>query len=315
MPTSWGRGSWLAAILVAAACGDEATGSQPDAGPDAPSAEVVRGKYLVDNVAACGNCHTPYVNGVPDTTRYLAGVVDRHLLADGTTVHSANLTSDATGLGGWTDEEIKRSLVEGIRKDGKVMWYQMPYYELANLNESDLDAMVAYLRTVPPVQHAITRREYTARTTPYLPISGSMVPQSTLPAGHARYQSAQKGRYLASFACLHCHTRDAAAGGDFRKDVASIFAGGQRFPMRPPGVPQEVFSANLTPHENGMADGTPETVKEAIKNSGALLCAPMATISRAYLSGMTDEDAVAIGDYLVSLPPVDTGVIATCTPP
>src|SRR5688572_17060195 len=295
----------LALILGVAACGS----SDDDAG-DAQAALIARGEYLVEDVAACGNCHTPYVNGVPDTTRRLAGVPDRHNVVNVGTVNSANLTPHETGLKSWTDDEIKKSIREGIRKGGEVMWFQMPYYELANLTEEDLSAMVAYLRSIPPVDHALTRRPYTLRTTPFLPITGALVPQTTLPATDANYAKSQRGRYLASIACLHCHTPNAATG-DYRRIPEKVFAGNLKFD-KSALLPQDVWSKNLTPHENGIQDLAAEQVKQNIKNSGSLLCKPMSTLSTHYLSRMTDEDAMAIGIYLTTLPPNDTGVIATC---
>jgi hypothetical protein len=68
-----------------------------------------------------------------------------------------NLTSDKeTGIGGRTDEELKRAITKGIRKDGsRMIPFPMPWTAYANLTESDLDAIIAYLRSVPPVYNKI----------------------------------------------------------------------------------------------------------------------------------------------------------------
>jgi hypothetical protein len=75
---------------------------------------------------------------------------------------SGNLTSDKeTGLGNWTDDEIKRVLTKGILKDGtRLLPFPMDYAALSTLNPADLEAIVAYLRTVPPVSNRVPRPKY-----------------------------------------------------------------------------------------------------------------------------------------------------------
>ena len=72
-------------------------------------------------------------------------------------VISYNLTSDKeTGLGDWTDDQIRTFLTRGIRRNGtRMIPYPMPWPAFAHLKESDLNAIVAYLRTLPPVYNKI----------------------------------------------------------------------------------------------------------------------------------------------------------------
>ncbi len=56
------------------------------------------------------------------------------------------------GLGGWTDEQIKRAISQGISRDGRKLQPPMPFVYYARVNPSDLDALVAYLRTLPPLE-------------------------------------------------------------------------------------------------------------------------------------------------------------------
>jgi hypothetical protein len=66
---------------------------------------------------------------------------------------AANITSDpAAGIGVWTDAEVKRAITRGIARDGRALKQPMAYASYAGLSEADLDAIVAYLRTVPPLQ-------------------------------------------------------------------------------------------------------------------------------------------------------------------
>jgi hypothetical protein len=63
------------------------------------------------------------------------------------------LTPDVeTGLGAWTDAEIKRAIVSGISRDGRLMhWQAMPWDHFSALGAEDLEALVFYLRSLPPV--------------------------------------------------------------------------------------------------------------------------------------------------------------------
>jgi hypothetical protein len=62
-----------------------------------------------------------------------------------------NIGSDASaGIGGWTDLEIKRAIAQGISRDGRALSPPMAFSWYAGLSNEDLDALVAWLRTVAP---------------------------------------------------------------------------------------------------------------------------------------------------------------------
>ena len=117
---------------------------------------LVRGKYLVKGFG-CSYCHSPVHDDgtIMEDLRYAGGQkVD--LYPFGTYV-SYNLTSDKeTGLGGWTDQQIKTLLTSGVRRDGsRMLPFPMPWAAYAGLKDEDLNAMIAYLRTIPPVYNKI----------------------------------------------------------------------------------------------------------------------------------------------------------------
>ena len=67
-----------------------------------------------------------------------------------------NLTPDKeTGLGDWTDDQIVAAITKGVRPDGRKLAPIMPWQELAALAPDDAKAIVAYLRSLPPVNHAV----------------------------------------------------------------------------------------------------------------------------------------------------------------
>jgi mono/diheme cytochrome c family protein len=123
-------------------------------GADKPMSEadlrdpVKHGFYLV-TIGHCMECHTPIVNDRHDFQNLGKG--DQEFKGPWGAVVSRNITSDKQkGIGAWTDDEIKRAITQGIRKDGTTLKGPMAFALYATITSSDLDAIVAYLRTVPP---------------------------------------------------------------------------------------------------------------------------------------------------------------------
>jgi mono/diheme cytochrome c family protein len=117
---------------------------------------VKRGQYVVDTTG-CALCHSPH----DKDRRTLSGMK----MAGGMRIRvspfgeyvTGNLTSDKeTGLGSWTDDEIKRVITRGVLRDGtRLPPFPMDWPSFATMRASDLDAIVAYLRTLPPVRNRI----------------------------------------------------------------------------------------------------------------------------------------------------------------
>ena len=117
---------------------------------------VARGKYLV-TLGGCQDCHTPgHFFGKPDMARALGGSEVGFEIPGLGTFYGPNLTPDkATGLGGWTDEQIVAAMQTGVRPDGRVLAPIMPWRALAVLTKPDAAAVVAYLRSLPPVANKV----------------------------------------------------------------------------------------------------------------------------------------------------------------
>jgi hypothetical protein len=75
---------------------------------------------------------------------------------------TGNLTSDKeTGLGNWSDAEIKRVITKGTLRNGmRLLPFPMDYGSFSTMKPSDLDAIVAYLRTVPPISNKVPPPRY-----------------------------------------------------------------------------------------------------------------------------------------------------------
>ena len=123
---------------------------------EAKADPVKRGASLVDTLG-CALCHSPYdaQQRMLPGMRLAGGLLLR--IAPYGDFPTGNLTSDKeTGLGNWTDEEIRRTITRGILKDGtRLLPYPMDWASFSNLTPDDLNAIVAYLRTVPPVSNKV----------------------------------------------------------------------------------------------------------------------------------------------------------------
>ena len=123
---------------------------------DAQTDQVRRGKYLA-GFAGCNDCHTPgYFFGKPDPERQLGGSEVGFDIPGLGVFHGPNLTPDKkTGLGDWTDAQVIAALQKGQRPDGRMLAPIMPWRAFADMTPEDAQAIVAYLRTLRPVENKV----------------------------------------------------------------------------------------------------------------------------------------------------------------
>ena len=93
----------------------------------------------------------PYADGQgPRRFREFAGQGRPRLPGPWGVSVSRNITSSKTkGIGGWTDAEIKRAITKGVDKDGNKLKGPMGYQYYAHMTDADLDAVIAWVRTLP----------------------------------------------------------------------------------------------------------------------------------------------------------------------
>lgn len=122
--------------------------------PDVPRTDkLAYGEYLV-RIGHCMECHTPMEEHRLDMSRIGAG--GRSFKGPWGESISANITPDReTGIGAWTDAEIKRAITDGVRNDGTRLLPPMAFSYYKTITDADLDAIVAYLRTLKPIRHAV----------------------------------------------------------------------------------------------------------------------------------------------------------------
>ena len=125
--------------------------------PPAPRASDrdARGDWLL-RVCSCGDCHdskNEKMEAIPG--KRLAGGMRFDLPGDKGAVFAGNITSDkATGVGAYSDDDLKRVINEGKGKSGRTL-YTMPWLYYKGLTDDDKDALLAALRRVPPVSNVV----------------------------------------------------------------------------------------------------------------------------------------------------------------
>lgn len=112
-----------------------------------PDDGLAYGAYLAGPLGHCIECHSPMGPQGPDW-RHQLGAGGLEFPGPWGISHSANITP--TNLGDWSDRQIERAITEGVRPDGGKLLPPMPFGYYRNISERDLDAIVAYLRSLPP---------------------------------------------------------------------------------------------------------------------------------------------------------------------
>lgn len=270
--------------------------------------KVARGEYLAKNVSQCVDCHavrdyTKYAGPVVEGTRGRGGENFGGAGSSIRSLYSRNITP--AGIGDWTDGELIRAFTAGVNKDGEALFPIMPYPRYARLSREDVEAIVAYVRSLKPVEYTAPPRDMAMP----LPFVVRTIPKAAafrpIPSTTDRVAY---GEYLTNAAsCAECHTPMDGQGTPL---PGMDFAGGFEFPLPGGGV---VRSANITP-ESDTGIGT-WTEQQFIDKFKAFDGAPIRSLTAAEqrentvmpwlgYAGMTPEDLGAIYTYLRSLKPV-----------
>jgi mono/diheme cytochrome c family protein len=267
---------------------------------------IEHGSYLVNTIMACGNCHTPRdAGGKPIADRALSGG-GLTLATPAFVATASNITPDAeTGIGSWSDAEIKQALLAGMRPNhghlaGVPLAAVMPTNFYKALLPDDLDAIVAYLHTVKPIRNEIVDPVYKA------PVHRDPYPEAE--AGFDKTNFAdpvRRGAYLATIGhCMECHSAWSRGVSDFSNGLGR---GGRVFPARegePAGPP--TVAANITSDSiAGIGAWTDREIGRAITTGvardGHALKPPMAY---RYYAGLKAADLADIIAYLRAVPPL-----------
>jgi mono/diheme cytochrome c family protein len=259
---------------------------------NAQSDLVKRGDYLVNTIMTCGNCHTPKGPPAAIAGKDFSGGLSWY--EPPFKVTAPNITQDkGTGIGAWSDADIKKLMRTGVRPNGVQIAEIMPTAFYGVVTDNDMDAIVAYLRTLKAVANKVPD-----------PIYKMQVPHHAFPGAATPYTEAmmsdpvKKGFYLATIGhCMECHTPMGPRGREF---VDKLGTGGFEFPG-PWGVS---VSRNITQSKTkGIAEWTDAEIKQVITQGvdrkGNKLKPPMGF---SYYAHMTGGDLDAVVAYLRTVP-------------
>ncbi len=247
-------------------------------------AVLARGKHLADAVAPCtaSFCHgSDLGGGKPIVMGPLA------------TLTAPNITAGGLGAA-YSDGELARVIRHGVKKDGRSLTF-MPAQDFAWLPESDVVAIISYIRTVPPVDrpNGVVKVGVLGKI---LDLDGSPELDVARRIDHAHDDiapppspTAEYGKYVTRL-CTGCHGR--------------TYSGG---PM--PGAPKSMpIPKNLTPHETGLKDWTyddfDKLMTTGVEKSGKQIdkLMPIEAFGK-----MNDVEKHAAWEYLRTLPPLPFG--------
>jgi mono/diheme cytochrome c family protein len=279
---------------------------------EATPARLARGQYLVEGPALCFHCHSE-----PNLSDPMAGAIAATKgagwqlpIPELGNPYSANITSDAeTGIGAWSDDEISRAIREGVDRDGRAL-FLMPYQNFHNLTDEDVASIVVYLRTLPPVKHAVPKPTWPfplsilVKTMPKPITSHEPPPARTTPEARGEYLV----RTIAN--CGDCHT----PVNDKHEPMLNLeFGGGAPF-NDPSQNNKQIVSANITQDASGISHYDEAFFIQTLRTGqlpGRMLSPVMPA---AYLKNMTDDDLKDVWAYLKTRPPVKHRVSNTDAP-
>ena len=289
------------AVVVLLACAFSAApvGLRPQtAWAQAGQAEIARGRYVFGATGGCG-CHTEKGQPANGGGRKYEGPFG--------TVYSSNITPDRqTGIGTWTDEQIITATRLGRRPNGERLLPVHPYTVFNGMAAEDLRALVAFLRTVPPVGRANTPKRITVPffESVFLPAWLAAFAPRESPPPAAPTAGVPRGEYLvrAVAHCGECHT----------PRTLTMATDGSRFLAGTPKGPEDAAMPNITPDtETGIGKWSVEEIAEYLgsgnKPDGDVAGGLMGEVIDGTLAGykdLTKADRVAIAQYLKTIPAV-----------
>jgi len=272
---------------------------------------IKHGAYLAKSVMICMDCHSsrnPLEFSMPMVYSTIGEGGERFDQSMGFpgVYYSANVTP--AGIGNWTDGEIYRAITTGVRKSGKPIFPVMPYHSYRQADPDDIKSVIAFLRTLSPIQNIVPEPESDFPMNIILntiPVKAD--PQTKPPTE----DSVANGKYLFNIAACHdCHTP--YNKGKFVESAA--IGGGRVFPV-PGGM---VTSANITPDkETGIGSWTRDIFiqhfamyRDSTNAHRVVKLGEMQTIMPwTMYSNMTDRDLANIYAYIQTIKPIKNNVV------
>lgn len=313
----------LAAAAYAIAWQPELAEVDEASAKPADPAQIARG-YDLAQLGNCESCHTaeggePYAGGRPLATPF-------------GTIYSVNITPDrGTGIGGWSREAFTRAMRKGVDRKGSHLYPAFPYNHFTRMHDADIDAVYAYLRSVPAVQS-----EAPANSLPFpfnirtLMAGWNLLFLDAGPLAPVGGQSDDwnRGRYLVDSVahCSACHTprnrvgaeisSAALAGAEINGWYAPPLTGAGARGWTQPQLATYLSTGFSRAH--GAAAGP---MGETVANLAKVAPADISAIAT-YVASLTDDSAAAIAvmdnavpDDLAAAHDLWLGACAVCHEP
>jgi mono/diheme cytochrome c family protein len=274
----------------------------PPVAASADTAVVARGRYLVRNVANCAQCHgdpaqrAAWMEGadVPLSGGFTFDIPPGKFRA-------RNITPDSqTGIGRYPDGAVARALRFGVGPDGRAL---LPFMEMQGLSDDDLQAVVSYLRSQPPVRHPVPAHEFTllGKVVKATLLANPVGPSAPPPQASPRGATVENGHYLVESVglCWACHTqRDERTGAL----AGPRFGGATRFTSSDtPGMIWAPPNITRDPATGRLGKLTEDQFVQRFRAGRLLPGSPMPWQG---FRRMREDDLRAIYRYLMTVPPV-----------
>jgi len=270
-------------------------------------ARIDRGRYLANHVAVCMDCHSTRdwgrFSGPPVKGNDPGGGGEHFGKEAGFPgdFYAPNITPYA--LNDWTDGEIFRAITAGVGKNGRALFPVMPYHNYGRLDKEDILDIIAYLRSLDPVENKVPASK---ADFPFNFIINTMPQEPVASARPFKEDKREYGKYLVRMAgCVDCHSNREKG----QIIPGSEFGGGMEF-RQPAGI---VRAPNITPdQETGIGSWSREVFIRKFRQYTDSAYVPV-MLSKSDLNtpmpwtmygGMDEKDLDAIYTYLACLKPL-----------
>nr|WP_298720422.1 cytochrome c [uncultured Steroidobacter sp.] len=268
------------------------------AASNAADALVERGRYVA-LAANCASCHTR-----PGGAAYAGGVAFETPLG---TIYSTNITSSPErGIGKWTAQDLRRALHEGIAAGGYRLFPAFPYTSFTQMTDEDVDALYAYMRTVPADEYQPPDNDFVFKQ------RWAMTLWNALFFEPARFEPDPKqtpewnrGAYLVG-ALGHCGACHTPRNRFMAEMTDKAYQGGTLREYVTADKVRDWAAVNLTSSADGLKTWSVDDLTKYLHKGFSLrggTWGPMNEVVGNSTSKLTLEDARAMATYIKSLPP------------
>lgn len=275
---------------------------------EASPERITRGAYLANHVLVCIDCHsrrdwTRYSGPIIPGTEGMGGeIFDQNLGLPGKYI-ATNITPYT--LADWSDGEIYRAITAGVGKRNNPLFPIMPCGAYGSLDHEDVCSVIAYLRTLAPIENDVPASRSDFPVNFILRLMAKEKRPGTRPP---QDDTLAYGQYITTAAaCIDCHTPVNTKGAPL---PGMAFMGGREFPM-PDSEPSVSTNITFDP-ETGLGEWGLDKFIHAFRSYNPATSSPKVlgegdintVMPWTMYAGMDTTDLTAIYFYLKSLPPV-----------